>query len=56
LPKQFNTIKNIEPIYNVDNYARESKYRLKIAHKTARIMIEENKRKKKNFMTLQLMT
>jgi len=56
LPKQFNTTKNIEPIYNIDDYARESKYRLKIAHKRARIMIEENKRKTKNFMTLRLMT
>jgi len=52
LPKQFNTIKNIEPIYNIDDYARESKYRLEIAHKRARIMIEENKRKNKEFYDL----
>jgi len=52
LQKQFNTIKNIEPIYNIDDYARESKYRLEIAHKRARIMIEENKRKNKEFYDL----
>jgi len=49
LPKQFNTIKNIEHIYNVGEYARESKYRLEIAHKRARTMIEENKKKNKEF-------
>jgi len=45
LPKQFNTIKNTEPIYNIDDYAGESKCRLEIAHRRARIMIEENYRK-----------
>jgi len=29
----FDTIKSIEPIYNIDDYARESKYRLEIEHK-----------------------
>jgi len=42
LPKQFNSIENIEPIYILYDYARESKYRL-VAHKRARIIIEENK-------------
>jgi len=32
----------IEPIYIIYDYARESKYRL-VAHKRARIIIEENK-------------
>jgi len=43
LPKQFNSIENIEPIYNIDDYAKESKYRLEVAYKRARIMIEKNK-------------
>jgi len=50
--KKFNTIKSIEPIYNIDDFARESKYRLEIAHKRARIMIEENKRKNNEFYDL----
>jgi len=49
---KFNTIKNIEPIYNIDDYARESKYRLEIEHKRCGIMIEENKRKNKEFFDL----
>jgi len=48
LQTQFNTIKNIEPLYNIDDYARERKW-LEIAHKRARIMIEETKRKNKEF-------
>lgn len=30
LTKQFNTIHNIKPIYNKDDYAKESKYRLEL--------------------------
>jgi len=52
LPKQFNSIKNIEPIYNIDDYGRESKYRLGIAHKRSKIMLQENKRKNKEFYDL----
>jgi len=47
LPKQFNSIENIEPIYNIDDYARESKYRLEVAYKKTRIMIEKNKENNK---------
>jgi len=47
LPKQFNSIENIEPIYNKDDYAKESKYRLEVAYKRAKIMIEENKKNNK---------
>jgi len=43
LPKQFNSIENIKPIYNIDDYAKESKYRLEVAYNTARIIIEKNK-------------
>jgi len=41
LPKQFNGIENIELIYNIDDYAMESKYRLEVAFKRARKMVEE---------------
>jgi len=43
LPKKFNSIEHIEPIYNIDDYAKESKYRFKVTYKRARIMIEKNK-------------
>jgi len=43
LPKQYISIENIEPIYNIGDYAKESKYRLEVAYKRARIMIEKNK-------------
>jgi len=47
LPKQINSIEIIEPIYNIDDYARESKYRLEEAYKRARIMKEKNKNNNK---------
>jgi len=47
LAKQFNSIENIEPIYNIYDYAKESKYRLEVAYKRARIMIEKNKENNK---------
>jgi len=47
LPKEFICIENIEPIYNIDDYAKESKYRLEVAYKRARIMIEKNKENNK---------
>jgi len=40
-------------VYNIDDYAKESKYRLEIAHKRARIIIEENKRKNIEFYDLK---
>jgi len=42
LPKQFNSIDIIETIYNIDDYANESKYRWEVAYKRARIWIEKN--------------
>jgi len=47
LPKQFNSRENIEPIYNIDDYAKESKYRFEVAYKRARTLIEENKENNK---------
>jgi len=35
LPKQFNSIEKIEPIYNIDDYAKESKLSLEVAYKRA---------------------
>jgi len=43
LPKQFNSTENIEPIYNIDDYAKESKYRLEVAYERALIILETNK-------------
>lgn len=44
-PREFNEIlKNgIEPIYNLDNYIMELKYKLQIAHNQAKTFIEKNK-------------
>jgi len=47
LPKQFNSIEKIEPIYNIDDYAKESKLSLEVAYKRARIMIKEYKKNHK---------
>jgi len=47
LPKQFNSI---EPIYNIDDYAKESKHRLEVAYKRARIMIEEKRKIIRSYM------
>lgn len=35
LPRNFTYVTSIEPIYNIDDYAKESKYRLEIAYKRA---------------------
>ena len=53
LPKYFNSISNIDPIYNIDDYAKESKFRLEIAHKRARNMLELNKQKNKELYDLK---
>ena len=47
LPKQFNSIDNIETIYNIDDYAKESKYRIEVAYKRARVLLEANKNRNK---------
>ena len=47
LPKQLNSIDRIEPIYNIDDYAKEVKFRLETAYKRARLMLESNKAKQK---------
>jgi len=38
LPKHFNSVNRIEPLYNTDDYAKESKFRLEQAFKRARLM------------------
>lgn len=47
LAKQFSNIDNIDPIYNIDDYAKEVKFRLENAYKRARILLESNKVKQK---------
>jgi len=47
LPKHFNSVERIEPIYNIDDYAKETKFRLEQAFKRARLILESNKRKQK---------
>lgn len=49
LPKELSIKNNIDPIYNIDNYAIESRYRLEMAYKRARIMLENHKRKNKEY-------
>lgn len=38
---------NIDPLYNLDNYTKELKYRLKIAHAVASRLIDFRKLKNK---------
>ncbi|NUL20231.1 hypothetical protein HUN27_25735, partial [Agrobacterium tumefaciens] len=54
LPKHFNSTDRIEPIYNIEDYAKESKYRLEVAYNRARIMLEEQKKKNKELYDLKL--
>lgn len=46
LPQQFNN-NDIDPVYNVDNYARELKYRLQVAHRDTKDIIEKQKLRSK---------
>jgi len=43
LPKYFNKIDYTEPLYNIENYAKESKFRLEQAYKRARVMLDKIK-------------
>jgi len=47
LPKHFKSIDSVEALYNIDDYAKESKYRLEVAYKRARVMLEANKNRNK---------
>jgi len=50
LLKFFKSEHSIDPLYNVDDYAKESKYILEIAHKSGRILLEQKKaRNKKHY-------
>jgi len=51
LPNHFNSVDRIEPLYNIDDYAKESKLRLEQAFKKARFMLEFYKQKQKLAMT-----
>lgn len=51
--KVFNTIDEITPLYNVDDYSKEVRYRLEIAFKRARLMLERAKLKQKQFYDRQ---
>lgn len=48
LPK-FTQSTAVDPVYNLDNYAKEARYRLHMTSKTAREMLLENKRRSKEF-------
>lgn len=43
----FNSIDRIDPIYNIDDYSKEVKYRLEIAYKRARLLLDSAKVKRK---------
>jgi len=47
LPKHFNSIDKIYPLYNIKDYAKESKFRLEQAIKRARLMLESHELKQK---------
>jgi len=42
LPIQLNSVGNIDPLYNLDDYAKESKFRVELAHKRAKLMLDNN--------------
>lgn len=44
---QINEVDQISPLYNVDNYAKEAKYRLEIALKRAQLLLNKHKEKQK---------
>lgn len=46
-PKDFNTA-NVDPIYNIDNFAKIAKYRLQRANKIAGQILEKMKLRNKN--------
>lgn len=50
-PREFDEIlKNrIEPVYNIENYVNELKYKLQIAHEQAKAFIEKNKMINKSY-------
>lgn len=50
-PRELNEIctETIEPVYNVDNYAKELKFKLQIAHNQAKQFLERNKEISKKF-------
>lgn len=54
LPKHFNKLHSIEPIYNIDDYAKESKYRLEVAYARARKLLEAHKEKNKENYDLKI--
>jgi len=46
LPRQFvdlNKKDRVEPLYNVEDYSKENKFRLEIAYNKARLMLEKAK-------------
>lgn len=45
----FNQIGDVQPLYNVDDYSKEVRYRLEIAYKRARLMLERAKLKRKTW-------
>jgi len=47
LPLQFNSVDNINSLCYLDDYAKESKFRLELAHSRARLMLDYNKIKQK---------
>lgn len=46
LPSEI-TSRNVQPLYNADNYVKEAKFRLQNAHQAARAVIDKMKIKNK---------
>lgn len=48
--QQFTEVDTITPLYNVNNYAKEAKFRLEVAHKRAQTLLNRHKlRQKSNY-------
>jgi len=40
---KINSVDTIDPLYNLDDYAKESKFRIELAHKRARLILDNKK-------------
>ena len=45
--QQFKEVDEITPLYNIDDYAKEAKFRLEVAHKRAQQLLDRNKLRQK---------
>lgn len=52
--QEFNNVEKITPLYNIDNYAKEAKYRLQVAYKRVQLLLDRNKIKQRNKIMIKI--